>query len=64
VERLILPSPGRAPSPVSAPTELVSVERMILHYGRRQCALFAPTELVSVERMILHYTPREHLSAT
>jgi len=40
---------------VPAPTELVSVERLILHYREEPSAGPAPTELVSVERLILHY---------
>ena len=37
-----------------APTELCSVERMILHYSYPHHR--APTELCSVERRILHYS--------
>jgi len=48
-----------------APTELASVERVILHYQEGLSAGPAPTELASVERVILHYQevergPRPH----
>jgi len=43
--------PGACP----APTELASVERVILHYKEEPSAGPAPTELASVERVILHY---------
>jgi len=39
----------------AAPTELASVERVILHYQEGSSAGAAPTELASVERVILHY---------
>src|ERR1700691_3786758 len=36
----------------NAPTDLVSVERVILHYRLQGAVPPAPTDLVSVERMI------------
>jgi hypothetical protein len=42
----------------AAPTDLVSVERVILHYREGQTLPNAPTDLVSVERVILHYEAR------
>jgi hypothetical protein len=36
----------------SAPTDLASVERVILHYSHARERVNAPTDLVSVERVI------------
>jgi hypothetical protein len=41
-----------------APTDLVSVVSVILHYEAAHETVAAPTELVSVERMILHFGKR------
>ena len=37
------------------PTEFISVEAVILHYGRRLALAWPPTELASVEAMIGDY---------
>lgn len=41
---------------VFAPTELASVEQLILHYKNQLPDHVAPAELASAERVILHYT--------